>query len=86
MQQQDIFPTLHTPARTLRAGTPTPASIEKKEQQAVRLIRSFAKNGSLKIAYSGGKDGQQKYEQTFHGLFPAPNAKRFLEDYFQIDL
>lgn len=30
--------------------------------------------------------GEQRYQQTYHGLFPAPNPKNFLEDYFKIQL
>lgn len=30
--------------------------------------------------------GDVKYQQTYHGLFPAPNPKSFLEDYFKIKL
>lgn len=30
--------------------------------------------------------GEQRYQQTYHGLFPAPDPKNFLEDYFRIDL
>lgn len=30
--------------------------------------------------------GKDKYNQTYNGLFPAPNPKQFLEDYFKIEL
>ena len=30
--------------------------------------------------------GDEKYKQTYHGLFEPPDPKQFLEDYFQIDL
>jgi phosphoadenosine phosphosulfate reductase len=30
--------------------------------------------------------GNQKYQQSFHGLFEKPNAKAILENYFNIDL
>lgn len=30
--------------------------------------------------------GNERYQQTFHGLFDAPDPKEFLEDYFRIKL
>lgn len=30
--------------------------------------------------------GETRYQQTFHGLFPAPDPKLFMEDYFHITL
>lgn len=30
--------------------------------------------------------GEQRYQQNFHGLFPAPDPKQFMEEYFKIDL
>lgn len=30
--------------------------------------------------------GNTRYQQTYHGLFDAPDAKQFLEQYFNIDL
>lgn len=36
------------------------------------------------IFYSNHKSKQ--YNQSFHGIFEAPNAKQILEDYFKVDL
>lgn len=61
------------------------------------LVRSYAKYVKSKhpswdpyqiivkqLFYSNHKE--QKYAQTYEGLFPAPSAKQFLEDYFHISL
>lgn len=55
-----------------------------KYVQTHKCIEGLYEDILWHIFYSN--HGNDEYQQNFHGLFTAPNAKSLLEDYFRVDL